>query len=117
MGLQFRKGNSGFSQPKVWKRKGLLSRLLLGLLTSALLFLSFPLPDQGWLAWLALVPLILALDWAKAHPDETALRPGPDLLREFFDHVTGKRPPRAQPVPLPWDPDSLSTSGDQESRS
>lgn len=70
-------------------------------------------PSARFVRW---VPLILALDWAEAYGDETALRPGPDLLREFFDHVTGKRPPRAQPVPLPRDPDSRSTSGDQESR-
>lgn len=32
----------------------------LALLTSGLLVLCFPHPDQGWLAWVALVPLILA---------------------------------------------------------
>ena len=36
------------------------ARLAGTLLTPALLVLSFPAPDQGWLAWVALVPLLLA---------------------------------------------------------
>ena len=71
-------------------------------------------PSARFIRW---VPLILASDWAEAHRAEPALCPGPDLLREFFDHVTGKRPPRAQPVPIPRDPDSLLPWSDQESRS
>jgi len=35
-------------------------RIFLALLSSALLVLSFPGPDQGWLAWIALVPLLVA---------------------------------------------------------
>jgi apolipoprotein N-acyltransferase len=35
--------------------------LLLALLSGALLSLSFPKTDQGWLAWFALVPLLVAL--------------------------------------------------------
>lgn len=35
-------------------------RLALALLSSALLVLSFPGPDLGWLAWVALVPLVIA---------------------------------------------------------
>jgi Fe-S-cluster containining protein len=70
-------------------------------------------PSARFIRW---VPLILALDWAEAHSDETTPRPGPDWLREFFDHVTGKRPPLAQPVPLPRDPDSFLPSSDQEPR-
>lgn len=35
------------------------------LLTAVLLVLAFPTPDQGWLAWLALVPLLLAYDGLK----------------------------------------------------
>ncbi|MCJ7663459.1 MAG: apolipoprotein N-acyltransferase [Desulfobacterales bacterium] len=38
----------------------ILEKIGLALLTSAFLILSFPNPDQGWLAWFALVPLILA---------------------------------------------------------
>jgi len=38
----------------------LSSKIVLALLSSVLLILSFPNFDQGWLAWVALVPLILA---------------------------------------------------------
>jgi Fe-S-cluster containining protein len=37
------------------------------------------------------VPLILAPEWADAHPDDSVLRPGPELLRELFGHLTRKR--------------------------
>jgi Fe-S-cluster containining protein len=33
------------------------------------------------------VPLVLALDWAAEHPDETPPRPGAELVRELFQHV------------------------------
>lgn len=35
------------------------------------------------------VPLVLALEWAGAHPDEPPARPGPDLLRELLGHLRG----------------------------
>jgi Fe-S-cluster containining protein len=35
------------------------------------------------------VPLILAPEWAEAHPDEPPAKPGPDLLRELLDHLRG----------------------------
>jgi len=38
----------------------ILEKIGLALLTAALLVLTFPNPDQGWLAWFSLVPLILA---------------------------------------------------------
>jgi apolipoprotein N-acyltransferase len=38
-----------------------LARYGLALLSGALLALCFPGPDQGWLAWIALVPLFMAL--------------------------------------------------------
>ena len=38
----------------------IISRIVLSLLTSAIWMLSFPDYDQGWLAWIALVPLIFA---------------------------------------------------------
>ncbi|MHC1696935.1 MAG: apolipoprotein N-acyltransferase [Geobacteraceae bacterium] len=41
---------------------GPTERILLVLVSSALLVLSFPNPDQGWLAWVALVPLLVACD-------------------------------------------------------
>lgn len=40
-------------------------------------------------AW---VPLILALEWADAHPLAPPSRPGPELLREFFGCLTHKEP-------------------------
>jgi Fe-S-cluster containining protein len=33
------------------------------------------------------VPLILAPEWAEAHPDDPPPRPGPELLRELLDHL------------------------------
>ena len=37
------------------------SQLILALISGLLLALAFPKPDLGWLAWIALVPLILSL--------------------------------------------------------
>jgi Fe-S-cluster containining protein len=37
------------------------------------------------------VPLVLALEWADAHPDEAPPRPGPEILREFLDHLAHQR--------------------------
>ncbi len=42
------------------------SQLILCIVGAGLLTLSFPKADQGWLAWLALVPLFLAI--RQAHP-------------------------------------------------
>ena len=42
------------------------SQLILALISGLLLALTFPKPDLGWLAWIALVPLLLAL--RKASP-------------------------------------------------
>jgi Fe-S-cluster containining protein len=33
------------------------------------------------------VPLILAPEWAAAHPDDPPPKPGPELLRELLDHL------------------------------
>jgi len=41
------------------------------------------------------VPLVLALEWASSHPDQTPARSGPNWLREFFERLTGK------PIPAP----------------
>ena len=38
-------------------------------------------------AW---VPLIVAPEWADAHPDESPARPGPEIVGEFFSTLTGK---------------------------
>jgi Fe-S-cluster containining protein len=35
-----------------------------------------------------LVPLVLALEWADAHPEGLPARPGPELVRDFFDHLS-----------------------------
>jgi Fe-S-cluster containining protein len=42
------------------------------------------------------VPLVLALEWAQAHPDEPPPRPGPDLLREL---LAGLSDPGTPPAP------------------
>jgi Fe-S-cluster containining protein len=56
-----------------------------------------PLPFRIWTAMARVddesrrapwVPLILALEWAEAHPDESTPRPGPQLLRSLFDEIT-----------------------------
>ena len=72
------------------------------------------LPAKAWLAvartgaapadratrW---VPLVLAPEWADAHPDGTPQRPGPDLLREFFEQLARKTkqiPSNPESVPI-----------------
>ena len=35
------------------------------------------------------VPLVLAPDWAAAHPDEPPPKPGPELVRDLLDHLRG----------------------------
>ena len=49
------------------------------------------------------VPLILAPVWAETHAEEPAPRPGPELLRELFDHLTSKRIEKRSAQP-PFDP-------------
>jgi Fe-S-cluster containining protein len=44
-------------------------------------------PSKEKIHW---VPLILALEWADAHAQEPKPRPGHEVLREFFDCLTGK---------------------------
>jgi len=39
------------------------------------------------------VPLIMACEWADAHPDETPGRPGTEVVREFFDHLCDREVP------------------------
>jgi Fe-S-cluster containining protein len=51
-------------------------------------------PAARFVRW---VPLVLALEWADVHPDEPPPRPGPELLREFFGHLTGRQAPGAAP--------------------
>jgi Fe-S-cluster containining protein len=47
-------------------------------------------PDTG--SW---VPLVLATEWAAAHPEEPPPRPGPEWVRELVTHLTGKEVPAA----------------------
>ena len=44
-------------------------------------------PTAEHIRW---VPLVLALEWAAQHPDETAPRPGPELARDLFQHVADR---------------------------
>lgn len=62
------------------------------------------------------VPLILALMWAEAHPDEPPPRPGPNMLGEFFDHVTGKRQSRTGAARSPFDEAPVAASPLEEAR-
>ncbi len=50
-------------------------------------------PGATWVRW---VPLVLALDWADAHPDETPTRPGTVMLGEMIARLKD-----APPRPLP----------------
>jgi Fe-S-cluster containining protein len=47
----------------------------------------------GWL------PLAFALEWAAAHPEEPASRPGTVLMQEFFKRLTGKTVPDVAAAP------------------
>jgi Fe-S-cluster containining protein len=44
------------------------------------------------------MPLVLALEWAEAHPDTTAARPPKQLLNEFIQHL-GMKSPTERPAP------------------
>jgi len=57
---------------------------------------ALPEPFVSW------VPLILAPEWAEAHPEQPPSRPGPTLVKQFFDHLkntanTFSRPGAARP--------------------
>ncbi|MEP7153853.1 MAG: hypothetical protein ABI856_19280, partial [Nitrospira sp.] len=47
------------ASPRLWERS--LARVMLAILSAALLIGSLPAPDIGWLGWVALVPLMIAL--------------------------------------------------------
>jgi Fe-S-cluster containining protein len=51
---------------------------------SALSRFGEPPPGPDEYRWL---PLVMALEWAATHPDETRPRPGPELLRELLAHT------------------------------
>jgi Fe-S-cluster containining protein len=67
-----------------------------------------PEPGARFIRW---VPLILAPEWADAHPEEPPPRPGPELVNEFLSRLTGKnaaatqtQQPPAEPVSPPTGP-------------
>lgn len=47
-------------------------------------------PDQKYIRW---VPLVLAPEWADAHPERPADRPGPEMVRKFFELLTRQQAP------------------------
>jgi Fe-S-cluster containining protein len=61
-----------------------------------------PLPVQVWTAlarctqadpgakYCRWVPLVLAPEWADSHPDKSQARPGPEVLREFFERLAAQ---------------------------
>jgi Fe-S-cluster containining protein len=54
---------------------------------------------QHFIRW---VPLILAPEWAEAHPEEPNPRPGQELLQELFEHIkqTGRALTEPEHLPL-----------------
>jgi Fe-S-cluster containining protein len=50
-------------------------------------------PQARFARW---TPLILSLAWADEHPDEPPLRPGPELVGEFWQHLTGPATPKPE---------------------
>lgn len=71
-----------------------------------------PLPLKVWPAMTRLdppkagsrfarwVPLIGLFEWQAENREPAVERPGPEVLREFFQHLTGKSPPDAPVVPF-----------------
>ena len=49
------------------------------------------------------VPLILAPEWADAHPAEPPERPGMELLRELFEHLSGSKGRPADNLRAPFE--------------
>jgi hypothetical protein len=65
--------------------------------STAVICLSPPRPGSTLIPY---VPLILALEWTAAHPDDLPHRPGPAILKSVFDHLA-KQPVSADPGPTP----------------
>lgn len=49
-------------------------------------------PAAKYIRW---VPLVMAPEWADAHPEEAPPRPGPELLRELFERLAGNKAPQS----------------------
>jgi len=64
----------------------------------ALLDASSSAPEK--LPW---VPLIVAPEWAEAHPDEPSPRPGHELLQELFERIKQSGRALTEPEHLPLD--------------
>ena len=45
------------------------------------------------------VPMILALEWAEAHPEPETTEPGTELFTRFMNALYASRPPEAGQVP------------------
>lgn len=60
-------------------------------------------PDEKYVRW---VPLVLAPEWADAHPVEPAERPGPELLRKFFELLARQK----APATAAFEPDDAKAS-------
>jgi len=69
-------------------------------------------PSVRCIRW---VPLILAPAWAPAHSDEPTARPGPEVLRELFDHLTSPKAAPVQPAYLPCDQQAGSVLAEADS--
>jgi hypothetical protein len=54
---------------------------------SALARFDSAAPTGEHIRW---VPLVLSLEWAVEHPDETEPRPGPELARQLFQHIADR---------------------------
>jgi Fe-S-cluster containining protein len=68
--------------------------------------------SQGKLPW---VPLILAPEWAEAHPEEPSPRPGRELLQELFEHIKQTGSALTEPEHLPLDQVSSLAPGAEKS--
>jgi Fe-S-cluster containining protein len=53
--------------------------------SNAVICLSPPRPGS---ALIPFVPLVLALEWAAAHPEDLPHRPGPAIVRSVFEHLS-----------------------------
>jgi hypothetical protein len=60
------------------------------------------------------VPLILAPEWAEAHPEEQPQRPGPELPEGFFERLTGGRRPEERGLQAPFETESVAASAREE---
>jgi Fe-S-cluster containining protein len=60
---------------------------LAGKVWTALARLDEAAPGSRYIRW---VPLVLAPEWARDHPEEKPPRPGPEWLNDLFTKLTGK---------------------------